>query len=75
MGFYFLFQVTLDETTVQKVLSEDGFITKADFIKLGQDLKLLEFGGAMGEKRKALKKPLKKLLSKNQRNLRRGKMV
>ena len=48
-----ILQVTLDEATVQKVLSEDGFINKADFIKLGQDLKLLEFGGAMGEKRKA----------------------
>ena len=29
-----------------------GLVTKADFVKLGQDLKLLDFGGAMGEKRK-----------------------
>ena len=27
-------------------------VTKADFVKLGQDMKLLDFGGAMGEKRK-----------------------
>ena len=27
-------------------------MTKADFVKLGQDMKLLDFGGAMGEKRK-----------------------
>ena len=27
-------------------------VTKADFVKLGQDMKLLDFGGAMGDKRK-----------------------
>ena len=29
-----------------------GLVSKADFEKLGQDAKLLDFGGAMGEKRK-----------------------
>ena len=29
-----------------------GLVTKADFIKLGRDMKLLDFGGAMGDKRK-----------------------
>ena len=38
---------------MQKVTLEDGnLINKEDFIKISQDLKLLDFGGPMGEKRK-----------------------
>ena len=37
---------------MQKVADERSLVTKADFVKLGQDMKLLDFGGAMGEKRK-----------------------
>ena len=38
---------------MQKVTLEDGnLISKEDFIKVSQDLKLLDFGGPMGEKRK-----------------------
>ena len=29
-----------------------GMVTKMDFVRLGQDLKLMDFGGAMGEKKK-----------------------
>lgn len=50
----------LDEAVVQKVASEDGnFISKEDFIKVCQDLKLLDFGGPMGEKRKTAVTPRK----------------
>ena len=53
-------KVRLDEAVVQKVASEDGnFISKEDFIKVCQDLKLLDFGGPMGEKRKTLATPRK----------------
>ena len=49
---YFI-KVRLDETVMQKVTLEDGnLISKEDFIKVSQDLKLLDFGGPMGEKRK-----------------------
>ena len=44
----------LDESTTSKVTDCSGLVTKADFVKLCQDLKLLDFGGAMGEKRKQL---------------------
>ena len=44
--------MSLDETVLQKFLTNEGYISKADFIKLGQDMKLLDFGGAMGDKRK-----------------------
>ena len=44
----------LEESTISKVTDCSGLVTKADFVKLGQDLKLLDFGGAMGEKRKQL---------------------
>ena len=44
--------MNLDEAALSKVVTDEGLISKADFIKLGQDLKLLEFGGPMGEKRK-----------------------
>ena len=37
---------------MQRLADDGGQITKADFIKLGQDMKLLDFGGGMGEKRK-----------------------
>ena len=30
----------------------EGFVSRTDFVRLGQDMKLLDFGGAMGEKRK-----------------------
>ena len=40
---------------MQKVTLEDGnLISKEDFIKISQDLKLLDFGGPMGEKRKTV---------------------
>ena len=53
-------KVRLDEAVVQKAASEDGnFISKEDFIKVCQDLKLLDFGGPMGEKRKTLATPRK----------------
>ena len=42
----------LDESTMSRVADKTGLVSKADFVKLGQDMKLLEFGGAMGEKRK-----------------------
>ena len=49
----YLIKVRLDETVMQKVTLEDGnLISKEDFIKVSQDLKLLDFGGPMGEKRK-----------------------
>ena len=44
--------MNLDQSAVQKLTDERGLVTKADFIKLGQDMKLLDFGGAMGDKRK-----------------------
>ena len=47
-----IFQVDLEVSIVQKVADEKSLVTKADFVKLGQDMKLLDFGGAMGEKRK-----------------------
>ena len=50
--FLFFFKVDLDESTVLKLTDVQGLVTKYDFVKLGQDLKLLDFGGAMGEKRK-----------------------
>ena len=51
-GIY-LIKVRLDESVWQKVTLEDGnLINKEDFIKISQDLKLLDFGGPMGEKRK-----------------------
>ena len=37
---------------MSRVADSEGLVTKADFVKLGQDMKLLELGGAMGEKRK-----------------------
>ena len=42
----------MDDAALSKIVSDEGFISKTDFIKLGQDLKLLDFGGPMGEKRK-----------------------
>ena len=49
----YLIKVRLDEAAMQKVTLEDGnLISKEDFIKISQDLKLLDFGGPMGEKRK-----------------------
>ena len=42
----------MDNSTVTKLGDTQDLVTKADFIKLGQDLKLLDFGGAIGEKRK-----------------------
>ena len=49
----YLIKVRLDEAVMQKVTLEDGnLISKEDFIKMSQDLKLLDFGGPMGEKRK-----------------------
>ena len=49
----YLIKVRLDEAAMQKVPLEDGnLISKEDFIKISQDLKLLDFGGPMGEKRK-----------------------
>ena len=49
----YLIKVRLDEAVMQKVTLEDGnLISKEDFIKVSQDLKLLDFGGPMGEKRK-----------------------
>ena len=49
----YLIKVRLDEAAMQKLTLEDGnLISKEDFIKISQDLKLLDFGGPMGEKRK-----------------------
>ena len=49
----YLIKVRLDEAAMQKVPLEDGnLISKEDFIKISLDLKLLDFGGPMGEKRK-----------------------
>ena len=45
-------QVELDSSSIQKLSDVHGLVSKADFVKLGQDAKLLDFGGAMGEKRK-----------------------
>ena len=44
--------MNLEQSAVQKLTDQMGLVTRADFIKLGQDLKLLDFGGAMGDKRK-----------------------
>ena len=46
------FQVDLDKDALLKLADERGFVNKSDFVKLGQDLKLLDFGGALGDKRK-----------------------
>ena len=48
----FIIKVHLEQSAVQKLTDERGLVTKADFIKLGQDMKLMDFGGAMGDKRK-----------------------
>ena len=45
-------QVSLDESYLSRVADAEGMVTKMDFVRLGQDMKLLDFGGAMGEKRK-----------------------
>ena len=37
--------------------SEEGTVAKADFIKLSQDLKLLDFGGPMGQEKRKLATP------------------
>ena len=47
-----IIQVNLEQSAVHKLTDERGLVTKTDFIKLGQDMKLLDFGGAMGDKRK-----------------------
>ena len=46
-----IIQVNLEQSAVHKLTDERGLVTKTDFIKLGQDMKLLDFGGAMGDKR------------------------
>ena len=48
----FMIQVDLERSALEKVEDEKNQISKADFVKLGQDMKLLDFGGALGEKRK-----------------------
>ena len=45
-------KVNLDASLVNKFADQDGQVTKPEFVKLGIEMKLLEFGGAMGEKRK-----------------------
>ena len=50
-------QVSLDEAAVARVTSEEGTVAKADFIKLSQDLKLLDFGGPMGQEKRKLATP------------------
>ena len=40
-----------------RVTSEEGTVAKADFIKLSQDLKLLDFGGPMGQEKRKLATP------------------
>ena len=46
-------QVGLDEAALQKVRDcSTGLVCRADFVRLGQELRLLDFGGAMGEKRR-----------------------
>ena len=52
-----LCQVSLDEAAVARVTSEEGTVAKADFIKLSQDLKLLDFGGPMGQEKRKLATP------------------
>ena len=47
-----IIQVNLEQSAVHKLTDERGLVTKTDFIKLGQDMKLLDFGGAMVNKRK-----------------------
>ena len=47
-----MIQVDLERSALEKVEDEKNQISKADFVKLGQDMKLLDFGGALGEKRK-----------------------
>ena len=49
---YITIQVNLEQSAVQKLTDQMGLVTKADFIKLGQDMKLMDFGGAMEDKRK-----------------------
>ena len=36
----------MDETAARKITDENGEITKADFMKFGQDTKLLDFSDA-----------------------------
>ena len=42
----------LEESLVHKLADDRSLVTKTDFVKLGQDMKLLDFGGGLGEKRK-----------------------
>ena len=42
----------IEESLVHKLADERSLVTKTDFVKLGQDMKLLDFGGGLGEKRK-----------------------
>ena len=37
---------------MQKLPDAEGLVSKADCVKIRQDMKLLDFGGVMGEKRK-----------------------
>ena len=46
-------KVGLDPALVWRVADPEGRVSRQDFVKLGQDMKLLEFGGALGDKRRA----------------------
>ena len=49
-------KVPLDSVTLSRLADGEGQVSRADFVKLGQDTRLLEFGGPMGEKRKTSRK-------------------
>jgi len=45
LDIFRIYQVELDEVVALRYAQEDGFFTKDQFVKLGQDYKLLDFTG------------------------------
>ena len=69
-----IIQVNLEQSAVHKLTDERGLVTKTDFIKLGQDMKLLDFGGAMGDKRKPQSPRMERRMSNPQSPRRERRM-
>ena len=71
-------QVELDERVMAKITSDNGDISKEDFIKIAQDYKLLDFGNAMGgenSKQTSSKKPARAPVQRSSRTTQRASKV
>ena len=68
----------MDERVTAKITSDNGDISKEDFIKIAQDYKLLDFGSAMGgdnSKQSSSKKPARAPVQRSGRTTQRASKV